>query len=114
MKQKLTQLGALFGLFALVTAACTPSASTPTRAPDATRGSAQQAEAPATGEPIKIGYVWGVTGAAADIVRPASEATHAYFDALNKNGGIKGRPVQMVELDSKYQVPLAQEGYKKV
>ncbi|MDQ3809149.1 MAG: ABC transporter substrate-binding protein [Chloroflexota bacterium] len=50
----------------------------------------------------------------AEIVRPASEATKAYFDDLNKKGGIKGRPVQMVEIDSKYQVPLAQEGYKKV
>ena len=37
-----------------------------------------------------------------------------YFDDLNKHGGINGRPVQMVEIDSKYQVPLAQEGYKKV
>ena len=68
----------------------------------------------AKGEPIKIGYVWGVTGAVAEIVRPASEATRAYFDDLNKRGGINGRPVQMVEIDSKYQVPLAQEGYKKV
>ena len=67
-----------------------------------------------TGEPIKIGYVWGVTGAISEIVRPASEATRAYFDDLNKRGGINGRPVQMVEIDSKYQVPLAQEGYKKV
>ena len=65
-------------------------------------------------EPIKIGYVWGVTGAISEIVRPASEATRAYFDDLNKRGGINGRPVQMVEIDSKYQVPLAQEGYKKV
>ena len=67
-----------------------------------------------TGEPIKIGYVWGVTGTISEIVRPASEATRAYFDDLNKRGGINGRPVQIVEIDSKYQVPLAQEGYKKV
>jgi len=69
---------------------------------------------PASGDPIKIGYVWGVTGAVAEIVRPASEATKAFWDDLNKKGGIKGHPVQMVEIDSKYQVPLAQEGYKKV
>jgi ABC-type branched-subunit amino acid transport system substrate-binding protein len=75
---------------------------------------AAQTGAPASAEPIKIGYVWGITGATADIVRPASEATHAYFDDLNKHGGIHGHPVEMVEIDTHYQVPLAQEGYKKV
>jgi branched-chain amino acid transport system substrate-binding protein len=116
-------LAALIGAVALVGAACAP---TPTpaggggavpaapTAPAATTGGAPAAGKPASGEPIKIGYVWGVTGAVAEIVRPASEATKAFFDDLNKNGGIKGRPVQMVEIDSKYQVPLAQEGYKKV
>jgi branched-chain amino acid transport system substrate-binding protein len=69
---------------------------------------------PAAAEPIKIGYVWGVTGAVAEIVRPASDSTKAYFDYLNRHGGINGRPVEMVGIDSKYQVPLAQEGYKKV
>jgi branched-chain amino acid transport system substrate-binding protein len=93
--------------FALLASACGPSPAQPTPA-------ALGASTPATGEPIKIGYVWGVTGAAADIVRPSSDATHAYFDDLNRHGGINGRPVQMVEIDSKYQVPLAQEGYKKV
>jgi branched-chain amino acid transport system substrate-binding protein len=81
------------------------TACTPVAAPSSTS---------AAGTPIKIGFVWGVTGAVAEIVRPASEATHAYFDDLNKHGGIHGHPVQMVEIDSKYQVPLAQEGYKKV
>jgi branched-chain amino acid transport system substrate-binding protein len=81
------------------------SACTPAAAPSSTL---------AVGTPIKVGFVWGVTGAVAEIVRPASEATHAYFDDLNKHGGIHGHPVQIVEIDSKYQVPLAQEGYKKV
>ncbi|MBV8714676.1 MAG: ABC transporter substrate-binding protein [Chloroflexi bacterium] len=85
---------------AVIGAACVPATNAPTTA--------------ATGTPIKIGFVWGVTGAIAEIVRPASEAAHAYFDDLNRRGGIHGHPVQMVEIDSKYQVPLAQEGYKKV
>jgi branched-chain amino acid transport system substrate-binding protein len=84
----------------MVGAACAPSTSpSPTQA---------------TASPIKIGFVWGVTGAVAEIVRPASEAAHAYFDDLNRRGGIHGHPVEMVEIDSQYQVPLAQEGYKKV
>lgn len=97
----------------IVGAACAPAAPQAPAAPTAGTTSAAAGK-PASGEPIKIGYVWGVTGAVAEIVRPISEATKAYWDDLNKNGGIKGRPVQMVEIDSKYQVPLAQEGYKKV
>jgi branched-chain amino acid transport system substrate-binding protein len=93
----------------LLGAACGPAQPTPVQS-TASTGAATTA----TGEPIKVGFVWGVTGAAAEIVRPASEATRAYFDDLNKRGGVHGRPVQMVEIDSKYQVPLAQEGYKKV
>jgi branched-chain amino acid transport system substrate-binding protein len=93
----------VLGGFAVLGTACAPAAA------PSTAGSKL-----ATGEPIKVGYVWGVTGAAAEIVRPASEASHAYFDDLNLHGGSNGRPVQMVELDTKYQVPLAQEGYKKV
>jgi branched-chain amino acid transport system substrate-binding protein len=104
-------------------AACQPSQPATPAAPAATNAPAAgkpgeaakpAAAGPATGQPIKIGFVWGVTGAVAEIVRPASEASHAYFDNLNKAGGIKGRPVEMAEVDSKYQVPLAQEGYKKV
>src|SRR5262249_2048914 len=80
--------------FALLTSACTPAPPTVPTAPATQSGT----DTPATGEPIKIGFVWGVTGAAAEIVRPSSDATHAYFDDLNKHGGIHGRPVQMVEI----------------
>src|SRR3954470_18200854 len=103
-----TSLGmAIVATSVLLSVACSPSpnVATPTSASAAT---------PATGEPIEIGFVWGVTGAVAEIVRPSSEATRAYFDDVNKHGGIKGHPLRMVEIDSKYQVPLAQEGYKKV
>lgn len=103
---------ALAAASALLAAACAPTPATP--AAPAAQPAGGAAAKPASGEPIKIGYVWGVTGAVAEIVRPASEASRAFFDDLNKNGGVKGRPVQMVEIDSKYQVPLAQEGYKKV
>jgi branched-chain amino acid transport system substrate-binding protein len=110
------RLMALCGTIAVLGSACAPAAPAPSAAAPPTAAPAAPAAAakPATGDPIKIGYVWGVTGAVAEIVRPASEATKAFWDDLNKKGGIKGHPVQMVEIDSKYQVPLAQEGYKKV
>jgi branched-chain amino acid transport system substrate-binding protein len=110
---RLRQGVAVLCTLAVLGAACAPAAS-PSPAPAPATAGTRAPGTPATGEPIKVGYVWGVTGAAAEIVRPASEATRAYFDDLNAHGGINGRPVQMVEIDSKYQVPLAQEGYKKV
>jgi branched-chain amino acid transport system substrate-binding protein len=102
MFTKIRSAVALLGTATLIASACSPAAP------------AVQGGTRASAEPIKIGYVWGVTGAVADIVRPASAATHAYFDDLNSHGGIHGHPVEMVEIDSQYQVPLAQEGYKKV
>jgi branched-chain amino acid transport system substrate-binding protein len=111
---RLRQGVALLSTLAVFGAACGPAATPSATAPTAVAARPAAPGSPATGAPIKIGYVWGVTGAIAEIVRPASEATRAYFDDLNQHGGINGRPVQMVEIDSKYQVPLAQEGYTKV
>jgi len=71
---------AIVAAVALLAQACGPAA--PASTPAATSGAASK---PATGEPIKIGYVWGVTGAVAEIVRPTSEGTRAYFDDLNKH-----------------------------
>jgi branched-chain amino acid transport system substrate-binding protein len=111
---RLRQGVALLSTLAVFGAACGPAATPSATAPTAVAARPAAPGSPVTGAPIKIGYVWGVTGAIAEIVRPASEATRAYFDDLNQHGGINGRPVQMVEIDSKYQVPLAQEGYTKV
>lgn len=130
-------LGAL-ALLLLLAACAAPAAPSPTAAPKpaaptaapaaakptAAQGAVQPTAAaaatkpaaavPATGKPIKLGFVWGLTGPIADVSQPNSVAMRAYMDWLNKNGGINGRPVEMVEVDTKYQVPLAVEGYKKV
>lgn len=111
---RIRQGAAVLSTVVVLATACGPATSPYPAAPAGTGVRPATSVAPAQGEPIKIGYVWGVSGATAEIVRPASEATRAYFDDLNQHGGIHGRPVEMVEIDSKYQVPLAQEGYKKV
>jgi branched-chain amino acid transport system substrate-binding protein len=110
----ISQGAAVLGSIVVLTAACAPAATPPPTASGGATTASPTSDALARGEPIKIGYVWGVTGAIAEIIRPASEATRAYFDDLNRHGGIKGRPVEMVEIDSKYQEPLAREGYNKV
>lgn len=54
---------------------------------------------PATGEPIKIGAIVGQTGPAD--FSSASKSAAAFFDCVNANGGINGRPVEyLVEDDA--------------
>lgn len=53
--------------------------------------------APPTGEPIKIGGIASLTGPA--IFPEASEAAKAYFDHVNANGGIDGRPIDYIVED---------------
>ena len=51
----------------------------------------------ATGEPIKIGSInTNVPGIDFTWI---SSMTKAYFDCVNDNGGINGRPIQYIEED---------------
>jgi len=60
---------------------------------------------PATGEPIVIGAITGRTGPD-DFANP-TRAAKAYFDCLNANGGIKGRPVQYLIEDDQWNPEMA-------
>lgn len=55
---------------------------------------------PATGEPIVIGAITGKTGP--DDFSNSTKAAKAYFDCLNANGGIKGRPVKYLVEDDQW------------
>lgn len=54
----------------------------------------------ATGEPIVIGAITGKTGP--DDFSNSTKAAKAYFDCLNANGGIKGRPVSYLVEDDQW------------
>ncbi|WP_427141993.1 ABC transporter substrate-binding protein [Shinella sp. G-2] len=54
----------------------------------------------ATGEPIVIGAITGKTGP--DDFSNSTKAAKAYFDCLNANGGIKGRPVKYLIEDDQW------------
>nr|WP_313525159.1 ABC transporter substrate-binding protein [Shinella sp.] len=54
----------------------------------------------ATGEPIVIGAITGKTGP--DDFSNSTKAAKAYFDCLNANGGIKGRPVRYLVEDDQW------------
>ncbi len=52
---------------------------------------------PASGEPVKIGgIVQDVPGV---VFSPITNATKAYFDCVNDNGGIGGRPVEYIVIN---------------
>jgi branched-chain amino acid transport system substrate-binding protein len=52
----------------------------------------------ATGTPIPIGSINGVTGP--DDFSSSAKAAAAYFKCVNQNGGINGRPVEYLTADA--------------
>lgn len=59
----------------------------------------------ATGEPIKVGAIVGRTGP--DDFSSASRAAKAYFDCVNANGGINGRPIEYLIEDDQWNPEVA-------
>jgi len=60
---------------------------------------------PATGAPIVIGALTGRTGP--DDFSSSTRSARAYFDCLNANGGIHGRPVQYLVEDDQWKPEMA-------
>lgn len=67
---------------------------------------------PAAGVPIKVGAVVGETGPAD--FSSAAKAAGAYFDCVNANGGIGGRPVEYLVEDDKWDPPTAGRAARKL
>jgi branched-chain amino acid transport system substrate-binding protein len=59
----------------------------------------------ATGQPILVGSVVGKTGP--DDFSAGARAAKAYFDCVNKNGGINGRPIQYLIEDDQWKPEVA-------
>jgi branched-chain amino acid transport system substrate-binding protein len=64
-------------------------------------------------EAIPIGVIADLTGATADVGKPYNEGMLAYVDYLNAKGGIDGRKIKAISEDYAYDVPTAEEKYKK-
>ena len=78
--------------------------------PQATVGSGK-----ATGEPIKVGVLCDRSGPTATTTPFLCDAVIDWMEvASNVQGGAKGRPIQPIEIDVKYEVPLAVDAYKKL
>lgn len=67
---------------------------------------------PATGDPIKVGAVVGATGPAD--FSSASKGAKAYFDCVNANGGIGGRPVEYLVEDDGWDPAKAGQVARKL
>ena len=59
----------------------------------------------ATGEPIIIGAITGETGP--DNFSSATKSANAYFNCVNANGGINGRPIRYMPEDDQWNPELA-------
>ncbi len=63
--------------------------------------------------PIKVGILADLTGATGDVGKPYNEGMLGYIDWLNAKGGVKGHKITAMSNDYAYQVPKAEELYKK-
>ena len=100
MKKLLVLLAAL----ALTLAACGDDVAEPDPAdPDAPDE--------ADGEPIVIGNIADLSGPTGDVGTPYSEGVRGYVEWRNEQGGIAGRPIELLWEDYQYDVAIAERLY---
>jgi branched-chain amino acid transport system substrate-binding protein len=66
----------------------------------------------ATGKSIPIGAVTTMSGVGS--FKEADDAVRAYFDCVNANGGIHGRPITYHDEDDQSQLDVAAQAAKKL
>lgn len=97
------------------------AAQKPAEAPKQEAPAQKPAEAPkpaapagkATGEPIKIGALFDLTGPTSDVGPFYAKGIQHYVEWKNANGGINGRPIQLIAQDYAYKVPNAEQLYSQ-
>ena len=74
----------------------------------------QKAEEPAEAppEPIKIGGIFDTTGATADVGQDYAVGAIDAAEYINANGGVNGRPIELIANDYAYKPDKAVELYK--
>src|SRR6516165_2502829 len=66
----------------------------------------------ATGKPIPVGAITTMSGIAS--FKEADEAVKAYFDCVNDNGGIHGRPIAYYDKDDQARLDIAAQAARKL
>lgn len=90
------------------TTTAAPSTDTTAPSTDTTTGG------PATGAPIKVGFSNSITGFAAAPAASTGNGVALMVEQLNANGGINGRPLEVIMLDDKSDVPPALANLNKM
>lgn len=70
-------------------------------------------EATSGPQPIKIGAIFDLTGPTSDVGTTYAEGIRDYVDWLNQEGGIDGRPVELLSQDYGYKVDQAEQLYSQ-
>jgi branched-chain amino acid transport system substrate-binding protein len=120
----LTGLLVLLLVVAMTAVACGGEKTTTTTGPTETTASTETtvvpgtdttaATGPATGEPIKVGFSNSLTGSSASVGVSVSRGANLQVEYINANGGINGRPIELMEADDKSDVAQAQANVTKM
>lgn len=105
---------ALFTILGLL-AGCGSKPAAPAPAPAAAPAAAPApAPAPAPQPPVKIGAIFAATGPASSLGKPERDTVLMLADQINKNGGIKGRKVEVVFQDTESDETKSRLAMKKL
>ncbi|HSK54283.1 MAG TPA: ABC transporter substrate-binding protein [Jiangellales bacterium] len=74
-------------------------------------GAAGDAGAEVDGEPILVGSLADLSGPTSDVGTPYSEGVRGYVEWRNEQGGIAGRPIELLWEDYQYDVGIAERLY---
>lgn len=66
------------------------------------------------GKTIKLGGIFDISGPTNPIGAPFAKGATAYFDYLNKKGGIKGQPVDLITIDYEYNIQKSMSGFSRL
>ncbi|HEY9101071.1 ABC transporter substrate-binding protein [Chitinimonas sp.] len=75
---------------------------------------AHAGETGVTDSEIVIGQSAATTGAAAELGKGVARGAKAYFDQINKKGGVNGRKIRLITLDDGYEPDRAAANTKKL
>ncbi len=62
-------------------------------------------------EPIKVGAIFDLTGPTSDVGTPYAEGVKGFVEWKNANGGLEGRPIELISSDYGYKVDQAEQLY---
>lgn len=74
-------------------------------------GCAGQGSDQTSKEPIKVGAIFDLTGATADVGTPYGDGVKGFVAWKNANGGINGHPIELTSADYAYKVDQAEQLY---